>query len=546
MRNYIKNNLVKALLILFVLIFLGCDDYFTNPLKDKETGEDINLLILDFNFFKTRMTYNLKDAKTGELISKEAVLKFSGKNSSDIVDYAGEKSTSFITTQGQIELTADPNVAISSSNPFEFVVKVEISGYNTLVKPISIQGEGVKTIELQLSKIADEKANDLTGNTQNGIDSVFHFSIQPTGVKSASTAAYQINYTLTMSNILKFKDEWGNYLFANEAEVKIAYKANPTNFLKVAISTYNEYLSGIEMVNYNGAIKSVLFQKLETGKMTSMTIAGKKVASFNEGVLKGKVIDPKDFLPREMGFVNFDDDAWKLLGDSVTHESIDFEYTLATVSLDDLCSQGSQINLKSSMVSSFSIVADVYNVNNQFITTVFLKGNFPQTFMLENMPSEAGKLVFRNSNPAFKPIATLNVNSLCSGSYDVNVELVAGYEQYQIVLKALCPKNLMVAIAPTYSAEVRLKNSDELWQGIQMKGGVIDLPGKPDNDYEIRLLWKDKWEYSTYSTKFDADGNYLGIPETDATIVSKRLADGRIQLSVEKIFEQNICDDLGW
>jgi hypothetical protein len=526
-------------------MFWGCEDYFTNPMKDKKTGEDINLLILDFNFFKTRMTYNLKDAKTGERINQEAVLKFSGKNAGDIVDYAGEKSASFTTTQGQIELTTDPNVAISSTNPFEFAVKVEINGYNTLVKPVSIQGEGIKTIELQLSKIADEKITNLTGNTQNGIDTVFYFSLQPS-VKSANTTAYKINYSLTMYNLLKFTDEYGNRLFKNELEASTAYKLDPNNFIKVSVSTYNEYASGVELVNYNGAVKSAMFQKLETGKMTSMTIAGKKVGSFNGGVLKEKVTDPKDFLPLKMGFVIFDSNAWKLLGDSVYHSSVNFEYTLATFSIDELCKQGSQINFKSSMVSSFSIAADIYDTNNQLIATVFFKGNFPQSFVLENMPSKAGKLVFRNSNPAFKPIEALNVNSLCGGSYDVNVELMTGYQQYQVILKALCRDNKMVAIAPTYSAEVRLKNSTDLWQGIQMKGGVIDLAGLPDKEYEIRLLWKNDWEYSTYFTKFDANGNYLGKPEKDAAIVSKKLPDGRIQISVEKIFDQNICDDLGW
>lgn len=546
MKNFMKKNLVKTLLILLVAMFLGCDDYFTNPLKDKETGEDINLLILDFNFFKTRMTYSLKDAKTGETIQKEAVLKFSGKNSNDIVDYAGAKSASFKTSQGQIELTADPNVAISSSNPFEFAVTVEIDGYNTLIKPVSIQGEGVKTIELQLSKITDETITNLTGGTQNGIDTVFHFSLTPNGVKSASTAAYQINYSLTLSNLLKFTDEAGNKLFKNELEVINAYKADPKNFLLVSISTFNEYLPGIEMVNINGSIKSGLFHKLESGKMISMYVAGKKVGSFNGGSVQAKVANPLDFLPKKMGFVKFDNSAWLLLGESVSHTSVDFEYTIASISIDELCKQGSQINFKSSVVSSFSIVADVYDANSQLITTAFFKGSFPQSFVLENMPAKAGKLVFRNSNPAFKPIAPLTVSNLCGGSYDINVELMSGYQQYQIVLKALCRNNLMVAIAPTYSAEVRLKNSTDLWQGVQMKGGVIDLAGLPDKDYEMRLLWKNDWEYSTYSTKFDAIGNYLGKLDVDATIVSKRLADGRIQVSVEKIFDQNICEDLGW
>lgn len=541
-----KTILAKTLLILLVVLFFSCDNYFTNPLKDKQTGKDINLLILDFNFFKTRMTYHLKDAKTGETIQKEAILKFSGKNAIDIVDYAGEKSTNFKTNQGQLELTADPNVAISGSNPFEFAVTVEIPGYNTLIKPVSIQSEGVKTIELQLSKIADETISELTGGTQNGIDTVFHFSLKPAGLKSANSAAYQINYSLTMSNLLKFTSAAGDFLFENETEALNAYYADQENFLKVTISTFSEYSPGIEAVNFNGTIKNVLFQKLETGEMTSMYIAGKQVGSFNGGVVFAKATDPKDFLPKTLSFVQFDNSAWLLLGDSIAHNSIDFKYTLAAVSTEELCNQGCQINLKSQMVSSFSIVADVLDAADQLITTVFFKGNFPQAFVLENMPSKAGKLVFRNTNPAFKPIATLPIGNLCTGSYDVNVELVAGYQQYQVVLKAMCRDNPTVGIAPTYSAEVRLKNSIELWQGVEMKGGVIDLPGLPDRDYEIRLLWKSEWEYSTYSLKFDANGNYLGIPETDASIVSKRMEDGRIQVSVEKIFDQNICDDLGW
>jgi hypothetical protein len=125
------------------------------------------------------------------------------------------------------------------------------------------------------------------------------------------------------------------------------------------------------------------------------------------------------------------------------------------------------------------------------------------------------------------------------------VEPTTGYQQYQVVLKAMCRDNKEVAIAPTYNAEVKLKNS-AIWQGINMIGGVVDVLGKPNEDYELRLLWKSEWEYSSYSTRFDANGNYLGVPVKDAKVQSKKLNDGRIQIGVEQIFDQNICDDLGW
>ncbi len=174
-----------------------------------------------------------------------------------------------------------------------------------------------------------------------------------------------------------------------------------------------------------------------------------------------------------------------------------------------------------------------------------LKEIFPQTFVVENVPSKAVKLIFRNNNPSFNQIAPLEISDFCSGNYEINVTPTSGYQQYQIILKALCRDNKEIAIAPTYSAQIKLKNS-QTWQEINMKGGIVDYLGLPNEDYELRLLWKSEWEYSSYSTKFDISGNYLGEPKKDAKVKSKKLIDGRMQISVEKTFEQNICEDLGW
>jgi hypothetical protein len=70
--------------------------------------------------------------------------------------------------------------------------------------------------------------------------------------------------------------------------------------------------------------------------------------------------------------------------------------------------------------------------------------------------------------------------------------------------------------------------------------------GKPNEDYEIRLLWNNEWQYSSFSTAFDANGNYLGKTGVDTKVQSSKLDDGRIRISVEQIFDQNICDDIGW
>lgn len=547
--NTISKTKILALITL-ALIFIslsGCSDYFSNPLENKETGEDINLVILDFNFFHTRMTYKLVNAKTGEIINANAKVQFSGKNANDIVSFTGEKNEKYETSEGQLELTIDPNINISASSPFEFSVNVDIEGYNSLSKGISLNSEGLKTFELSLSKKTDEEDTDLTGHVDFGDgDTVFHFMAPPVGLKSASVETpYSIDHSFTIDDLMKFRDKAGTPLFSSKTEAFLAYSNDPENFIKVSVSKFTSYPAGVDVVDFGGSIRNALFHKLETGTLTKMLVASKEVANLNGGKITSVCRKTEDFMPLILGFVQFENNHWNILGTTLTNTSLNFSYKLATVSEEELCKTGSSITFKANVISSFSIDADVFDKDNKLITSIGFKGNFPQTFVVENVPAKAVKLVFRNNNPSFNQIAPLEINNFCSGNYDVNITPASGYQQYQIILKALCKDNKELAIAPTYGAQVKLKNG-QTWQEINMKGGIVDYLGLPNEDYELRLLWKNDWENSSYSTKFDANGNYLGEPKQDAKIKSKKLSDGRMQISVEKTFEQNICNDLAW
>lgn len=544
------SKIKRLALMIFALIFIslsGCSDYFSNPLENKETGEDINLLILDFNFFHTRMTYKLVDAKTGEIIRANATVIFSGKNGNDIVSYTGKKNEKYETSEGQLELTIDPNINISASSSFDFSVNVEIEGYNSLSKGFSLNSEGIKTYELSLSKKSDEEDTELTGGVDFGDgDTIFHFMAPVIGLKSLNVETpYKIDHSFTIDDLMKFRDKTGAPLFSSKTEAFQAYTNDPENFIKVSVSKFTSYPAGVDVVNFGNSTRNALFHKLETGSITKMLVASKEVANLNGGKITSKCSKAEDFLPLILGFVRFENNRWNLLGTTLTSTSLNFSYTLATVSEEELCKTGSSITFKSNVISGFSIDADVFDKDNKFITSIGFKGNFPQTFVVENVPSKAVKLVFRNNNPSFNQIAPLEIANFCSGNYEVNITPVSGYQQYQIVLKVICKDNKELAIAPTYSAQVKLKTV-ETWQEINMKGGIVDYLGLPNEDYEFRLLWKNEWENSSYSTKFDANGNYLGEPKKDTKVKSKKLSDGRIQISVERIFEQNICDDLGW
>lgn len=550
MKNLFNTNrLISAVYVLLIVLLSGCSEYFDNPLIDKETGEEINLLIVDFNFFKTSMTYKILDASDGSQITNEAKISFSGQNGNDIVTFAGEKKEEFYTSQGQMELTIDPNVVISQGSPVEFAVHVEVEGYNQLAKGIQFQTEGKKTFELYLTKTNNDEETEIGGEIDFGDnDTTFNFFAPARELKSVSgyEKTYDIDYSVTIKDLLKFKDGAGNYLFRSSADVMEAYNKDKEHFVSLSVFKNIQYKPGIELVNIDGKKRNVLFQKLETGGLLSLSFGEKHVDNLNGGKINSVCKYVGDLDPVMFGFFKFDNSSWNLIGSEVTYESLRFRYTLAKIIEDSVCEIGATFSFNSNVISSFSIDADIYDMNENFITSINFKGNFPEKFVVENVPWMPVKVVFRNNNPAFKAIPPMEIDDLCSGIYEIEVLKNTDYVEYQIIFKALCEDNPSIGIAPTYSVEYKLKDSDSAWQGLTMTGGVMNFLGIKNQEYQVRLLWGGEWEYASYFTKFDTNGKYLGDETAGAKIESKKLDDGRIQINIEKHFSQSICSDLGW
>ncbi|RIJ48225.1 hypothetical protein D1614_10860 [Maribellus luteus] len=543
MKNFIQHTLLKISLVVVLFASLGaCGEMFDDPFKDKETGEDVNILIVDFNFFTTRMSFKFMDVTNNQLITQEATITFTGPNAGDIVTFAGEKEAQHLTSQGQLELTVDPNVEFSASSPLDFTVHVQVEGYEDFTQNIQLNSEGKKTFELVLSPVSGGEEDVLDGEEDGG--SII-FSVMPT--KSAAIASekpYRVNYSVTKEDMVKFTDASGQKIFNSENELMAAYKQNPSGFFQLTVDIKTGFPTTAEKIWNNETATLALFSKLETGNVVSLAIDGHTVKNLNGGVITQLCSYTGTPEPEIFGFAQFQNNAWNISAEPVNHTSLNISYVLVQASTDALCSSGASIKFASNSKSSFSVDADIYDAEGKLIRTNNFKGNFPETFVLENVPEVAARLVFRNNNPAFKEIAPLEVSSLCSGNYEVDVDAADGYVEYEVVLKAICPDDLSVAVAPTYSGEMRIKNSNDPWQGIDMKGGVANVLAKPDQEYEFRFLWKDAWESSSFITEFDANGNYLN--NTDSSISSMLLEDGRVRIKIIHEFEQNICDDLGW
>uniref|UniRef100_UPI00321709F9 hypothetical protein n=1 Tax=uncultured Draconibacterium sp. TaxID=1573823 RepID=UPI00321709F9 len=544
MQNKTKTNNWQILFV-FVLIaaLSGCGKMLDDPTIDKNTGKDINFLIVDFNFFKTRVSYKLINAADNSAITAPAKIWFTGLNSNDIVNFAGEKKENFSTSQGQLELTFDPNVPVSADSPLEFAVHVEVNGYEAFSQGIQINSEGKKTFELQITKENSGNDETLTGE-EDGDEFVFSAMAETTKSALIVETPYTISYRITKSDLLKFKDYYGQVIFTSEAEMMQVYNQDPEHFLIVTINKNTTQPLIVDRLNVDGSNQLVSLQKLETGTLTSLSLGGRKVTDLNGGIISqtGTFTDVPQ--PDAFGFAEFKTDAWEISGTALNHSSLNFSYTLISASLEALCTTGSSIKFASNAKSSFSIDADFYNSNNKLILSTNFKGSFPETFTLENVPAESARVVFRDNNPGFKAISELEIENLCSGSYQVDVALEDDYKEYQIVFKALCADNSTIAVAPTYSGEIKIKDSDDPWQGIDMIGGIADVIAKPNQDYEIRLLWNDDWEGTTFSTLFDANGNYIN--KTSSKVTTEQMEDGRTKIKIDHEFKQSICDDLGW
>jgi hypothetical protein len=539
-----KNNVNNWKLVLFAIlvsIFSGCGEMLDDPTIDKKTGEDINFLIVDFNFFTTRINYKIVDVEDNSLVTLPAKIWFTGANANDVVNFAGEKNNNYTTSQGAMELTFDPNVTVSASSPLEITVHVEVDGYQDFSQGIQINSEGKKTFELLLTK--DSSGNDdvLTGTED---DDSFVFSILGLMKSAAVEQSYAISYKITKSDVLKFKDYYGQLIFSSEAEMMEAYNNDPEHFLLLTVKKYNQHPLTIDRLLFDGTSQMVSFQKLETGTILDLSLASRKVTNLNGGVITQSATYTGEPQPDVFGFAAFNTDAWEILGTTINHSTLNSKYTLSSASLEVLCATGASIKFASNAVSSFSIDADFYDANQDLIITKNFKGDFPETFVLENVPAKSATAVFRTNNPSFKTIPSLEIATLCSGTYEVDVEAADGHEEYQIALKALCSDNKSVAVAPTYSGEIRIVNSGDPWQGVDMKGGIVNLLAKPDQEYEMRLLWNDEYETTTFSTKFDSNGNYIN--STGLDITTEVMDDGRTRIKVEHVFKQSICDDMGW
>lgn len=543
----------KSVLLLaaaFVLLFTNysCNDLFNNPLKDKETGEDITLLLLDPDFFKTSFTINLVDVQSNELLESNADLFIGGADSMYVCNLDGEKSDHYSTENGSFQLFVDPARIPSEANPIELTFRAEkVTGYVSLLTTVSYATDGAKTVTVYLlsEQVDDQDGEDeeLEGEYDDEGNVIFGFAPND-GFKSAvavnnKVRPYTFGYSIKGTNLLKFKNNKGQAIFANNADVMAKYLADKANFAKITVAYLNVNKTNYKVISGN----KTMYTLNERVYVKKLILGGQEVGQFNGGTVEATLNWLTNVLATPDYWGWWDISKSRFLADKTTSFTgfTNLKYTAWAYKVNP-CALGANINFKSSAKVAFNFEAAYHDSNNRKIGSAGFEGVFDKTFKLENVSSEPGVIKIAKNYFTYESIPDIQVSSFCSGDINVDVKPKAGYEVYEIALTAYCKDNPAVGLSPTYVAQYKPVNEPTApWQRIKISGGVFRILAKPNTDYQFKLNFDGDYEYIDISTDFTK--NTIG---SETKIDYRGKNDGVHIVRISHVFNQSVCDKLGW
>lgn len=160
-------NKLKVLALLIAIIFTtnSCSDLTNNPLQDKETGENLSLLLLDLNVFDTKINVHLINEVTGDYITDDGLtITFAGKDADKLVDPSGKKKTDFSVKNGILEVALDPSFTPTEESPIEFTVFVSSDGNKWTSLPQEASITHTENTDIVINLNVAEKGEDFTGD----------------------------------------------------------------------------------------------------------------------------------------------------------------------------------------------------------------------------------------------------------------------------------------------------------------------------------------------------------------------------------------------
>jgi hypothetical protein len=489
---------IQTLSLLLTTLFItnSCSDLFNNPLKDKETGNEISALLLDANFFDTRLTFHFVDNETGEYIEDtEIKVFFAGKSAEHIVDYEGGKNDSYLVTNGRLNLTFDPNIEVSETNPIEFTVYTDVDdfSYDAFPSEVFYTSKGDYDKNINMIYFGNAKSASLKSATLNPGWEPFDVKFNGSIIQPENDPVWAFN-----TNTYKQQD-------------KVYYSIYRTNNPPNGILSSENFTRDLQLFS-NWGLEGVYFKN---SKAINYSLTNDDIAT-EEGTSNYKAYS-----------------AVQLNNYSKCYSGIDI-----TVS--------SSNNTTGSAVFTYKLIIDDETILEERISG----SNMPFTVNTGAFyyPSDASSASLEFTGDSQYDISPqqINLSDICGEKVDIIAEAKDGLVAHKIIAKIKCPGQ-PVAYAPTINGRYRLKNSNDKWTFFKFNEGITTLMMKPNETYTIiGDLTDNKVEFDlpTNIDKIDevveqAKKDIDEIEDLKCTITKQ--SDGTVVIDVLFTFKEGDC-----
>jgi hypothetical protein len=451
MKTGIVKNLLSSILLI-ALLFTGnsCKNMFDDPLKDKTTGNDITVLLLDLNFFETKFKIHILDAETQEYITgTDLSIVVLGKDSANICDYSGEKKAEYTTSTGFFELTCDPNVEISEANPLEFEIGVSSESYFAFPTSVYITTKGTEDVYVYALKISSNKSAALSQGNEP-----FKMTYTPAS-----------GLLLISDNVEIINRMTSNYL-SGQFEIKSLYRNVSSGTLKASDFTGDQNLYSDYGFLF---LTSPSFDPRNTSQLLKERTFGSNICYIASALERKAVEKCKNGMQvtytKSSGVVG----------------SAAFDYVL-TFS-NGTTKSGSHTGSFNGNSNSFS-----RNINNYYYPT----NNTSGTLTIK------GDAQYDVSPSSFSLDNVCNRNQLA-----VTVTPKSVLTHYKFTYIITCKDGGMIGGALTYNIQFRKQGSTEPWNWATAQQGVLDLYIERGAIYDFKLSFNG--EPTTFSIPTDPD-----------------------------------------
>ncbi|MFC2097912.1 hypothetical protein ACFLSI_06230, partial [Bacteroidota bacterium] len=462
-----------------------------NPLEDKDTGEELTMLIIDLNFITTKIVIYLEDFDTGESIEGEEIeIMINGDDASNLISFSGEKPDKFTTSTGYLELGYDPNFQITKETPLELSFIAVGENYFSLPEIYSFTTEGTKNIVLRLINIGVQPKSG------GGFDEPFQINVDGGREKikfMRSIPGYYGEYskynlyriepgqsgTLSCSNIIDnvIYPEYGVFWYS------------VLDYLRGNTEGRNDY-TGLPTQSYSAEAWDIIFTVAENSQKTKCA-DGLTIKILGQyGITGSGTFDYK---------IEFGDG--NIMEGRIT--ATDFPHS--------------------------ELIGPIYY--NNPITYVSLIGD--------------AQYIMRNATYDLLPVYRANP---CGEEVIFTAEPRSNLTTYKINTQYKCSSNPSIAVALSISGQFRKVGVTD-WTGFSFTQGICEIQLEKDEEYEFRLNIDGEWKTYTLPTDPDDFQDFLNNNQnSDYTVESigdEVKADGSIEISVIVLLDQSICDMIG-